>query len=575
MSYDSPGFMEVLGDQTIGRYRRLAELGRGGMATVYLAAARGPSGFTKLVVLKELRPDLAQDAEFRSMFLDEARLAARLNHPNVVQTYEVGEDGDRQVIVMEYLEGQPLSRARKVLPSPLVYFALSNVLTGLEHAHDLLDFQGKPLNVVHRDVSPHNIFVTYSGEVKLCDFGIAKAADSSAVTATGDMKGKLSYMAPEQARGEVVDARADLFAVGVVLWETATGRRLWHNMQDVQILAQLLGGSIPTPRSVDPTVPERLERICMRALAFEPDQRYATAAELQADLDAYITSLGLTPTRRALGEAVAQAFADDRARLKRVIEDQLRNAAVLTTGESPAVMYAPASIRSSPSAPSAPSASAASRVSPAMRSSFPPSDGSIRGIPTLVEEQGGGSSGGRTGAGAARSIAPASSSGRGRAWLFGGLVAALSVLTVTAFVVKGRFAGAREASTGSAGPGATAPAGEPSTPSSAIGSTLATPRTARMTLRGVPAGATVSVDGTPAPLASDGTIERPAGETHRLKVEAAGFVTDERSLTFDGDRVVDVRMARARGGAGAPTRPATSARPGSTKPADPSDILGY
>lgn len=210
-----------------------------------------------------------------------------------------------------------------------------------------------------------------------------------------------------------------------------------------------------------------------------------------------------------------------------------------------------------------------------MRSSFPPSDGSIRGIPTLVEEQGGGSSSGRTGAGAARSIAPASSSGRGRAWLFGGLVAALSVLTVTAFVVKGRFAGAREASTGSAGPSATAPAGEPSTPSSAIGSMLATPRTARMTLRGVPAGATVSVDGTPAPLASDGTIERPAGETHRLKVEAAGFVTDERSLTFDGDRVVDVRMARARGGAGAPTRPATSARPGSTKPADPSDVLGY
>ncbi|MEA2749443.1 MAG: eukaryotic-like serine/threonine-protein kinase, partial [Myxococcales bacterium] len=275
--------MEVIGEQTIGRYRRLAELGRGGMATVYLAAARGPQGFTKLVVLKELRPDLAQDAEFRSMFLDEARLAARLNHPNVVQTYEVGEDGNRQVIVMEYLEGQPLSRARKVLPSPLVYFALSNVLTGLEHAHDLLDFQGRPLKVVHRDVSPHNIFVTYSGEVKLCDFGIAKAADSSAVTATGDMKGKLSYMAPEQARGEAVDARADLFAVGVVLWETATGRRLWNNMQDVQILAQLLSGSIPSARSVDPSVPESLERICMKALAFEPAQRYATAAEMQAD----------------------------------------------------------------------------------------------------------------------------------------------------------------------------------------------------------------------------------------------------------------------------------------------------
>jgi serine/threonine protein kinase len=571
MSYDSPGFMEVPGDQTIGRYRRLAELGRGGMATVYLAAARGPSGFTKLVVLKELRPDLAQDAEFRTMFLDEARLAARLNHPNVVQTYEVGEDGNRQVIVMEYLEGQPLSRARKVLPSPLVYFALSNVLAGLEHAHDLLDFQGTPLKVVHRDVSPHNIFVTYSGEVKLCDFGIAKAADSSAVTATGDMKGKLSYMAPEQARGEVVDARADLFAVGVVLWETATGRRLWSNMQDVQILAQLLGGSIPTPRSVDPTVPPQLERICMKALAFEPDQRYSRAAELQADLDAYITSLGLTPTRRALGEAVAQAFADDRARLKQVIEDQLRNAAVLTTGESPAVMYAPASIRSSPSA-SAPSGP--SRVSPAMRSSFPPSHGSIRGIPTLVEEQGGGSSGGRTGAGAARSVAPVPSPGRGRAWLYGGLIAALSVLTLTGFIVKGRLTAAPDAA-GSTRSGSTAAASEPSATSSGIGSTLASPRTTRLTLRGVPAGATVSLDGAPAALATDGSIERPAGETHRLKVEAAGFVTDERSVTFDADRAVDVRMARARGGVATTTRPATSARPGTAKPADPSDVLGY
>jgi serine/threonine protein kinase len=577
MSYDSPGFMEVPGDQTIGRYRRLAELGRGGMATVYLAAARGPQGFTKLVVLKELRPDLAQDAEFRTMFLDEARLAARLNHPNVVQTYEVGEDGQRQVIVMEYLEGQPLSRARKVLPSPLVYFALSNVLTGLEHAHDLLDFQGRPLKVVHRDVSPHNIFVTYSGEVKLCDFGIAKAADSSAVTATGDMKGKLSYMAPEQARGEVVDARADLFGVGVVLWETATGRRLWHNLHDVQILAQLMAGSIPTPRSVDPTVPERLERICMKALAFDPAERYSTAAELQAELDAYIASLGLTPTRRALGEAVAQAFADDRARLKQVIEEQLRNASVLTTGESPAVMYAPASIRSSPSGLSANAPSAPSRVSPATRSSFPPSDASIRGMPTLVEEQGGGSSGGRTGAGAVRSIAPApTSAARGRAWFLGVVVSALAVLTVAGLVVKAQLAGARALS-GSATSSATPSEASASSASIAVGSTstLATPRTARMTLRGVPAGAAVSLDGVPAALATDGTIERPAGETHRLKVEAPGFVTDERSITFDADRAIEVRMARARAGSGPTTRPTTSARAGTPKPTDPSDVLGY
>jgi hypothetical protein len=338
-----------------------------------------------------------------------------------------------------------------------------------------------------------------------------------------------------------------------------------------------MGGSIPTPRSVDPTVPERLERICMKALAFDPAERYSTAAELQADLDAYIASLGLTPTRRALGEAVAQAFADDRARLKQVIEEQLRNAAVLTTGESPAVMVAPASIRSSPSGLSANAPSAPSRVSPAMRSSFPPSDGSIRGIPTLVEEQGGGSSGGRTGAGAVRSIAPASTSAaRSRAWILGVVVAALAVLTVAGLVVKAQLAGAR-ATSGSAASTAAPSEATASSASIAVGSTstLATPRTARLTLRGVPAGATVSLDGTPAALAADGTIERPAGETHRLKVEAAGFVTDERSITFDADRAVDVRMARGRAGAGPSTRPTPSARAGTPRPTDPSDVLGY
>jgi serine/threonine protein kinase len=572
MGYHSSGIMVDSAGHTIGRYRRLAELGRGGMATVYLAAASGPQGFTKLVVLKELRPDLAQDAEFRSMFLDEARLAARLNHPNVVQTYEVGEDGKSHVIVMEYLEGQPLSRARKVLPSPLTYFALSNVLTGLEHAHDLQDFQGRPLNVVHRDVSPHNIFVTYSGEVKLCDFGIAKAADSSGVTATGDMKGKLSYMAPEQARGEVVDKRADLFGLGVVLWETATGRRLWHNMHDVQILGQLLAGAIPTPRSVDPSVPERLEQICMKALAFEPAHRYATAAEMQSDLDQYIASLGLTPTRRALGEAVALAFAEDRARLKQVIEEQLRNATHLTTGEAPAVEYAPASIPSSPSAIRPSALGAAGRA-------FPPSDGSLRGIPTLVEEQGGGSSGGRTGTGAVRSIAPqATPSGRGHGAVVALVVGGLAVLAVGGFVVKARLASARleasaeaQASTStSTSASANGSAGE------AAGPTRLAARATRVTVRGAPAGATLSLDGEPVTLSADGAIERPAGETHRLKVEAAGFVTDERSITFDADRALDVRLIRARAGP-PPTggKPGGTTRPGTTKTTDPSDVLGY
>ena len=564
-----------IGDtQTIGRYRRLAELGRGGMATVYLAAARGPQGFTKLVVLKELSPDLAQDAEFRTMFLDEARLAARLNHPNVVQTYEVGEDNGRHVIVMEYLEGQPLSRARKALPPPLVYFALSNVLSGLEHAHDLLDFEGRPLRVVHRDVSPHNIFVTYSGEVKLCDFGIAKAADSSAVTATGSVKGKLSYMAPEQARGAEVDARADLFAVAVILWETATGRRLWQNLQDVQILAQLLAGSIPSPRSVDPSVPEGLDRICMRALAYDPAQRYATAAEMQAALDGYIASLGLTPTRRALGEAVGKAFGEDRARLKNVVEEQMRNAALLTTGESPAVRFSPASIPSSPSALAY------------ISGGFPGADGSrsapIMSAPMMADHSS--STGSRTGAGAVRSIAPPPSASR--AWLVAlAMVAALAVAGALVFAVKSRDA--QRAAAPSASVGVGAPQGASSAASSSAQATSAQtpetqvpeaqvtmPRVAKIKLRITPPSAAVFLDGKPLTLDADGMFLVPSGETHRLRVEAAGFATDERTVSFTTERTLEVRLVRGQGG----PKPVVSARPnaGATpKPTDPSDVLGY
>ena len=543
----------------IGRYRRLAELGRGGMATVYLAAARGPQGFTKLVVLKELRPDLAQDPEFRTMFLDEARLAARLNHPNVVQTYEVGELSGQHVIVMEFLDGQPLSRARKVLPPPLCYFALSNVLTGLEHAHDLHDFDGKPLRVVHRDVSPHNIFVTYSGEVKLCDFGIAKAADSSAITATGDLKGKLSYMAPEQARGEQVDARADLFSVGVMLWETATGRRLWNKLQDVQILAQLFAGSIPSPRSLDPSVPERLDAICMRALAYDREQRYGSAADMQADLDAFIVSLGLTPTRRALGEAVARAFAEDRSRLKTLIDQQLRTAALFSTGEAPAVSYVPSSM------PSSVGSAAGAELRSASETSMPAAE-------TVAERSGiTGSGGGRTATGAVHTIRPHVTSGR--AWLLGAIASLVAVIAVVGFIVRGQLA-RKATSAGTTASAATSGDAEAAASSDRLDAAVAPmgPPLKHIAIRATPPGAAFFLDGEPITPLPDGTIERPAGETHRLRVEAAGFAPEERSLSFDADRTVDVRLARARDGAAPGGKPGASSRP---KPTDPSEVLGY
>ncbi len=334
-----------------GKYRVLVELGQGGTAIVYLAVARGPSGFNKLVVLKALKKNLANDPEFRNMFLNEARLAARLNHPHIVQTNEVAEDEGVPVIVMEYLEGQPLSniliRAKKGgLSLPAHLRVIADSLAGLHYAHEISDFDGTPLGVVHRDMTPHNIFVTFDGQVKLLDFGIAKLGTSMVETQAGVIKGKLRYMPPEQISGEPIDRRADIYAVGVMLWEAAAGERLWKGEADATIMNRVLNGEIPSPRQVRPDVPEELERICMKALAPKRNERYPTAADLEADVDAYLGSLGaegrITP--RQIGKIVEKLFEDIRVRTKALVESQLSKVASLSWAEyqaSQALVQAP------------------------------------------------------------------------------------------------------------------------------------------------------------------------------------------------------------------------------------------
>ena len=324
------------------KYRRIIELGHGGMATVTLTAMRSATpGVTKLVVVKELHAELAADPDYRLMFMDEARLAARLNHPNVVQMFEIIDHVDERsddglegacALVMEYLEGQPLNRFRSKLkldPRALAFHlaVIIEVLNGLEYAHTLADYQGAPLNIVHRDVSPHNVFVTYAGEVKVLDFGIAKANDaSSAPTQSGAVKGKLGYMAPEQARGERVDARADVFACGVMLWEAAVGRRMWAGMNDAAIIYRLTQAEITAPRDEDPSVPERLDEIIRRALAREPADRHPSAAELRDDLEAFAATLPEKMTRRTIGNIVSTLFAEQREEVRRVIEVEVGRA---------------------------------------------------------------------------------------------------------------------------------------------------------------------------------------------------------------------------------------------------------
>ena len=312
-----------------GKYRLIAELGHGGMAEVFLAIASGPAGFNKLLVIKQIRDQLADDPEFLGMFLDEARLAARLNHPNVVQTNEVGEDGRRYFIAMEYLEGQPLNRIAQRLGKDgrltvaMHVRILIEALAGLHYAHELTDFDGTQLQVVHRDATPHNIFVTYAGQVKVVDFGIAKALGSSSETRAGVLKGKISYMAPEQALGERVDRRADVFAVGMMLWEALAGRRPFKGQNDVVILQKLVTGDIPSPSTVRDDIPDLLEAICMKALAHNREERFPTAEAMQRALEGALDLLGLRAQLRDVGDLVTKAFADERVRIRAVIETQM------------------------------------------------------------------------------------------------------------------------------------------------------------------------------------------------------------------------------------------------------------
>jgi serine/threonine-protein kinase len=315
--------------RNLGKYRIIAELGHGGMADVFLAMVAGPlgSGFSKLAVVKRLRPNLVEDPDFIAMLVDEARISARLNHSNVVQTLEVDVDNGEYFIAMEFLDGQPLHRLQrralrngKPLSALHQYIIVADALAGLEHAHELCDYDGSPMGIVHRDVTPQNIFVTYDGQVKVVDFGIAKAAGRASETQQGIVKGKVRYMSPEQATGQYVDRRSDVFAAGVLLWEAATGQRFWEGTDEVAIIHALLGGEYDaSPRSVDASVPPAIDAMCRKAMAFHPSDRYATAADLRADLESFLAD-SVVLARRSLGPLVSELFAKERRKLREVIE---------------------------------------------------------------------------------------------------------------------------------------------------------------------------------------------------------------------------------------------------------------
>lgn len=289
---EASGSLELLSSpRVVGRYELIHRLGHGGMATVYVGRATGTAGFERLVAVKLIHPHLANEPEFVEMFLDEARIAAKIHHPNVVETIDLGEDGDQFFMVMEYVEGDTLAsllrqlqKGQRRVPLAVALQITIDICKGLAAAHDLVDRDGSELRLVHRDVSPHNLLVTMDGRVQVVDFGIMKAAGKPSNTLTGQLRGKVAYMSPEQARGLPVDLRADIFAVGAVLWEMCAGERLYPGSSASGVLDKVLRCDIGSIRDVQPELPAELDDILARALGPLRKHRYACALDMVADL---------------------------------------------------------------------------------------------------------------------------------------------------------------------------------------------------------------------------------------------------------------------------------------------------
>ena len=324
-------------ERAFGRYHLRFEIASGGMATVYLARSKGAAGFDRAVAVKRIHPHLAKKKEFVEMFLDEARLGARITHPNVCSVFDFGEVDGTYFMAMEYLVGQPMSsllralNGRPEVASSKRWHALAakiigDACEGLHAAHELTDERGQKLGVVHRDCSPHNIFVTYDGGVKVVDFGVARSEGRLHHTQTGALKGKLGYMSPEQVGGKDVDRRLDVWALGVCLWELLAVKRLFGKRQEVELIQAVAGEPIRPPSSVRAGIPRELDRIVLKALERDLDKRYPTARAMARDLNAFVSSSGVSAGLADLSELMEELFERERATKLGVV------ASVLATG---------------------------------------------------------------------------------------------------------------------------------------------------------------------------------------------------------------------------------------------------
>ncbi len=301
-----------------GKYLLLERINVGGMAEVFTAKAFGVEGFERILAIKKILPTMAEDEEFITMFIDEARISVQLNHANVVHIHELGKHEDTYFIAMEYVAGRDLRtlleryrRRKEIMPTAQAVFIASKMCEGLDYAHRKKDARGQDLGIIHRDVSPQNILISYEGEVKIIDFGIAKAANRSQKTQAGILKGKFGYMSPEQVRGLPIDRRSDVFAVGVILYEMLTGERLFVGESDFSTLEKVRNADVPTPRQFNPNVPAGLEKVMLKALARDAEDRYQWASDLQEDLMRFLLAGDAIYSSKHLSAFMKEVFAED------------------------------------------------------------------------------------------------------------------------------------------------------------------------------------------------------------------------------------------------------------------------
>ncbi|MEW5742803.1 MAG: protein kinase [Myxococcota bacterium] len=346
MSSRESGPRQAIGDMPVrayGKYFLVRKLAEGGMAEIFLAKQVGEAGFERNVVVKRMLPHLSTVPDFVSMFLDEARLAASLSHPNIVHITDLGLADGCYFICMEYLPGEDFStvvrtakRRNSQVPLHVVLRVVAQAATGLHFAHDAADPSGRPMNLVHRDISPSNLFVTYSGQVKVLDFGIAKAESRVTNTTAGVVKGKYQYMSPEQARGDAIDRRADVFSLGVTTYEALTGQRPFARDTDLAILKAVLSGDCTPLRQLRPDLPPEVEAIVRKMMAVDANERYRTALEVVQDIERFLSATTSASGGQLLADFMTSFFGPERVNSRSRIEtlDQLAARGVEVPGRS-------------------------------------------------------------------------------------------------------------------------------------------------------------------------------------------------------------------------------------------------